>query len=315
MSAKGELSELVSIVVPVYNRAHLVERTLDSIYAQTYRPINLIIVDNNSKDNSLEVVSKWKDSHESDDFQIKIYSEAIPGAAVARQKGLDHVETDKVLFFDSDDVMLPTLLKKAMTECDNHPDINIVTWPVTIIYPSGKKNFKKTVGKNMIRDHFVSSVFRTQGYMAKTNFIRKIGGWNKDMMVWDDYELGVRICLNNPQIKTISSTLVNMYHHSDSITGDNFFSKIGEWENVLDYCKEDIKASNHPQKNEMLRWIIYRKVILAADYYKEGHPTASLNLLRETLKKQELSLTDRILLKFIYHFTKLGGRGAYYFWH
>lgn len=315
MPAKIEHSEFVSVVVPVYNRAHLVERTLDSIYAQTYRPINLIIVDNNSKDNSLEVVSKWKSSHEAADFKIDILTEIFPGAAAARQKGLDHVVTDKVLFFDSDDVMLPSLLEKAMFAFKSNPNSDIVTWPVTIIYPSGKKSWKKTVGKNMIQDHFVSAVFRTQGYMAKSKFIQEIGGWDKYMMVWNDYELGIRICLNNPQIKTISSTLVNVYHHSDSITGDNFFSKIGEWENVLDYCKEDIKASNHPQKNEMLRWIIYRKVILAADYYKEGHPTASLNLLRETLKKQELSLTDRILLKFIYHFTKLGGRGAYYFWH
>ena len=77
-----------SIVIPIYNRAGIVCQTLDSIKAQTYRPIHLILVDNNSSDNGLDVAQKWKNENESSDFKITIATQTIPGAAAARNKGV-----------------------------------------------------------------------------------------------------------------------------------------------------------------------------------------------------------------------------------
>ena len=60
-------NELVSIIIPVYNRAGIVGRTLQSVAAQSYRPLELILVDNNSTDNTLEVLNGFKSRHESPD--------------------------------------------------------------------------------------------------------------------------------------------------------------------------------------------------------------------------------------------------------
>ena len=70
----------ISIIVPVFNRSTIVTDTLDSIAAQTERPLALIIVDNNSTDDSLAVVTQWAVRHESPDFSVTVLSETTPGA-------------------------------------------------------------------------------------------------------------------------------------------------------------------------------------------------------------------------------------------
>ena len=62
--AKNDVS--ITVVVPVYNREHLVTRALDSIAAQDLRPLSLIVVDNNSTDHSLETVRRWAENHAAD---------------------------------------------------------------------------------------------------------------------------------------------------------------------------------------------------------------------------------------------------------
>ncbi|MDE6511022.1 MAG: glycosyltransferase family 2 protein, partial [Muribaculaceae bacterium] len=97
----------MTVVVPVFNRALLIRRCLDSIYGQTYRPLSVIVVDNASTDSTFSEVEAWIEAHVEEGFSIRLLSEERQGAAYARQKGLEHTLTDKVMFFDSDDVMRP----------------------------------------------------------------------------------------------------------------------------------------------------------------------------------------------------------------
>ena len=62
---------LISIIIPVFNRAGIVGRTLDSIAAQTLRPLNIILVDNNSSDNSFDVLNQWEKDNDTDDVETE----------------------------------------------------------------------------------------------------------------------------------------------------------------------------------------------------------------------------------------------------
>ena len=77
----------ISIIIPVYNRASLVIRTLDSIAAQTLQPDRIIVVDNNSSDGSYDAVKRWMDAY-SGTARCTLLTERKPGAAAARNKGL-----------------------------------------------------------------------------------------------------------------------------------------------------------------------------------------------------------------------------------
>ena len=70
----------MTVVVPVYNRAHLIRRCLDSIYAQTYRPLSVVVVDNASADATAREVTDWIATHHDMDFSIRLLSEMRRGA-------------------------------------------------------------------------------------------------------------------------------------------------------------------------------------------------------------------------------------------
>ncbi|MDE6693286.1 MAG: glycosyltransferase family 2 protein, partial [Muribaculaceae bacterium] len=91
----------LSVIIPVYNRENVVVRTLDSVKAQSYRPIKLILVDNDSADGSLFTLLHWASMNKSDDFVIEVASESTRGAAAARNAGLRLANTPWGMFFDS----------------------------------------------------------------------------------------------------------------------------------------------------------------------------------------------------------------------
>ena len=96
---------LVSIVIPVYNRAEMVKATLESVRRQTHRPLHLVLVDNNSSDDSLQVLQDFKEKNETPDFKIDVLEEKKQGASIARNTGATVARADWLMFFDSDDTM------------------------------------------------------------------------------------------------------------------------------------------------------------------------------------------------------------------
>jgi glycosyltransferase involved in cell wall biosynthesis len=105
---------LVSIIIPTYNRAHLINETLDSILLQTYGNWECIIIDDGSTDSSGDVIGAYlkRDSR----FQYKHRPKDRPkGANACRNYGFTLCQGEFVLFFDSDDIISPSILKESST--------------------------------------------------------------------------------------------------------------------------------------------------------------------------------------------------------
>ena len=98
------MSNQLTVIIPIYNRAHVLARTLDSIAASTVLPAELILVDNNSQDDSLRCCRNWAARHATDTFRVTVLEAQRPGASVARNVGLAAYTTPYVYFFDSDDL-------------------------------------------------------------------------------------------------------------------------------------------------------------------------------------------------------------------
>ena len=80
----------VSIIIPVYNRASVVPATLQSVVAQTYRPLQVVLVDNDSTDDTLQVLETFKKEHPGEGFNVVITNEAHHTAGAARNRGFEH---------------------------------------------------------------------------------------------------------------------------------------------------------------------------------------------------------------------------------
>ena len=93
------MSDLISIIVPVYNVEKYLSRCVESLIAQTYREIEIILVDDGSKDNSGKLSDEWVKK----DSRIQVVHKKNGGLASARNAGLQHVNGQYICFVDSDD--------------------------------------------------------------------------------------------------------------------------------------------------------------------------------------------------------------------
>lgn len=300
----------ISVVVPVYNREELVVRCLASIFNQTLKPNEIIVVDNNSTDLTLPRVKSWMNSHKESGINFKLLREESPGACPARQKGLENAVGDYVIFFDSDDEMHPDLIEKASKKIEMSPSADVICWRALIRLLDGRQHLPPfIISGDLLESHLIHALLRPQGYIVKKDFLEKIGGWMKPLKVWNDFELGFRILLQNPKVVTIPEVLADIYSQKESITGKDFSSKEGLWEVTLAEMDRENVFHDHPQKRRIKKILNYRRIILAAHYYREGNIEGAEKLKNDTLKNEKGLY--RFLLKFAYQFTRRGYRGAW----
>ena len=105
------MEKLVSVIMPLYNRADMVGESIESLLAQTYNNWELIIADSDSQDNSLAVAKEYA----AKDSRVKVFSLDCRGVSFARNKCLDEAVGDYVCFLDSDDVINPKLIETLVT--------------------------------------------------------------------------------------------------------------------------------------------------------------------------------------------------------
>lgn len=102
------MKELISIIIPVFNREQYLERCLDSIVGQTYENLEILIVNDGSTDNSPGILRKYAVQ----DTRIRIIDKEYGGVSDARNCGLDHATGNYIAFVDSDDWVSPTYIER-----------------------------------------------------------------------------------------------------------------------------------------------------------------------------------------------------------
>lgn len=116
---------LVSIIIPTFNRAHLIGETLDSVLAQTYQNWECIVVDDGSTDDTDEIMAGYVGN----DARFQYYhrpSNQLKGAPVCRNIGLENATGDYIIFFDSDDLMTSEHIRiKLIPLLDGNYDFSI----------------------------------------------------------------------------------------------------------------------------------------------------------------------------------------------
>ena len=158
------------------------------------RPRRLIIVDNGSDDGSPEVAAKWSAAHP--DLDVVMLAEPKPGASAARNRGLAEVskaDDSYVLFFDSDDIMLPDHIARIDKALEARPDTDLLYFDKAFRDPDGWTTVKSTPGDgNLICHHIFHSTLATASFVARASLVERAGGWNEELLRWNDYELGLR---------------------------------------------------------------------------------------------------------------------------
>lgn len=281
---------LVSIYIPTHNRSLLLRQALESCLAQTYQKIEIIIVDDNSNDDTqsvcLEYTSRYKN--------IRSYknNEAL-GACASRNFAIAHCNGEYVTGLDDDDLMLPHRIKDFVMNINN----NYSFLCSTIIEKNPFGEFPARMQKQTICE----SDMKRKNYVGNQIFIRRqhllnIGGYDTNMKAWQDFDLWLRLITSSgPALKIDNhSYIVNQSHDFQTITssdtcGIGFQQFIAKHKALL--SKSDIKSL---RINDLAN---RNANISALDIITHlGPNTHSLKLLLVYLKQRFPSFTRAALL-------------------
>ena len=118
---KRDMNPRFSVIMPLYNKERYVKKAIESVIAQTYRDFELIIIDDGSTDNSLEVVRGLK----IEDRRLKILTQSNSGVAVARNNGVAASKGEYLCFLDADDWWEPMFLEEMDRLITEYPDAGL----------------------------------------------------------------------------------------------------------------------------------------------------------------------------------------------
>ncbi len=296
-----KLAPLITVIIPVYNRESIVTRTLDSIASQSLKSFKTILVDNNSTDNTASVLAHWAEKNSSSERPVSVLTETIPGAAAARQAGLEAADTEWILFFDSDDTMAPRHLERIAGYIHTHPDTDIAGWNVTYAHLDGKSRTHRFYDSDMSWHNIVHGSFATLRYCARRSLFLRAGGWNPNVRFWDDIELGARLLALKPTVRHIGPEVTVFVHETEtSITGTSYADSLRRAEAPL-----ELISKVTPKKLQPLFPI--KLLIEAALADRQGVPDGKIFLKK--LLDETSSPISRTAYRFAFSYTRRGGRG------
>jgi glycosyltransferase involved in cell wall biosynthesis len=189
----------VSIIVPTYNRAHLVTETIDSILAQTFKDFELIVVDNESTDNTEEVIKSYTDR------RIKYFRHQNNGVvAVNRNYGISKANGEYIAFCDDDDLWMPEKLERQVKLLDLNKELGLVYSDCYLIDENGNLErdtlltWLKLLRGNVFDKLFQFNFIPMLTVIVRREVLSKVGGFNPKYIIAQDHDLWLRIAEHYP---------------------------------------------------------------------------------------------------------------------
>jgi len=214
----------ISIITVCYNEAATIEKTLQSIFSQTYQDIESVIIDGGSTDGTLDIIEKYRD-------RIAYFvSEPDDGVYNAMNKGIKASTGDVLYFLNANDTLYSDDVLEKVVEAFSRKNYDFVYGDIVEIFPEKTVPLKFNKGRNF---HALLSVqICHQACFYRKFLFEKFGMYDENFLICSDHDLNMRILLNR-KIKTgyINKTIANF--ERTGISSSKKFSRILENENRL----------------------------------------------------------------------------------
>lgn len=206
-------NELISVIIPSYNSSKYILKAIESVLNQTYKHIELIIVDDGSSDDTKEVLAKYSD-------KIIYYYQENRGPAAARNIGVSLSSGYYVAFLDADDYWDITKLEKSINIFNNSKDVGIVCCNLKYIDSNGNVIHLRRVGdlssEQIKSKMYLTSLISPVTAVFKKNIFIEVGGFDQNLRYAEDWDLFfkmTRLC----EIHAIDEYLSYYVVHSNSM--------------------------------------------------------------------------------------------------
>lgn len=237
---KQKNDELVSVIVPVFNVEKYLKSCIESILNQTHNNLELILVDDGSKDNSGNICDEYKIKHK----RVIVIHKENGGVSLARNSALEIAKGEYITFVDADDSIKNTYIEDLLEMCkENKCEMAISGF-------ANKQNDNITENKNQIEKRMTSEETLARmlneknfyatvwGKIFKRQIIDKIR-FNEEYKIGEDLDFVVKVLSQNVMVY-INTSLIDYYYNirEDSVTKDKYNEK---WEKEIQICNRLIE--------------------------------------------------------------------------
>jgi glycosyltransferase involved in cell wall biosynthesis len=180
----------VSVIIPVYNAENTIKNCIDSVLLQDYPNIEIIVVDDGSSDRSLEVLKKI----ELNESKVKVLTQSNTGACVARNKGLELSSGQYIKFLDSDDHLLPRVIKKQVEFAELEENHDKIVYGDFYIVKNAKKIYRNTYldPAKQTANLFFKDIL-TSTPLHRRWMLEKVNGFDERFKNGQEWNLHVRL--------------------------------------------------------------------------------------------------------------------------
>lgn len=268
----------VSVIIPVYGVEKYIAAALQSVLNQTYKNLEIFIIDDASTDKSIDICQHFADS------RIKIIHQANRGLAGARNTGIRHAQGEYLAFLDGDDVWLPQKLEKQIAHLENSPHVGVSFCRSAFIDETGKPlgtyqmpklqdiSTPYLLGRNPVgngsapvvrKEVFEAIKFSDNLYGAVEDFY-----FDEHFRQSEDMECWIRISIKTDwQIEGIPEALT-LYRVNSGGLSANILKQLDSWERVIEktgsYAPQIITQWGKQAKAYQLQYLARNAVRLQA---------------------------------------------------
>ena len=236
----------VSVIIPTYNHQDYVLQTLDSVFAQTFRDYEIIVVNDGSPDASAQRLEPLAQAG-----KISYIEQPNAGQAAARNRGLAQARGEFIAFLDDDDLWPTDKLQWQVAFLDDNPEVAVVGGSVQNINGEGSNQ-----GKAQFHDRpitfgslFSGCPFVSPGQtLIRTTLLKEIGGLDEKLWGVDDFDLWFRVL----QKETISAQpQLSLYYRYHSSNASNDISKM--FDNILKVVNKHLPNAPAAKRSQFSR--------------------------------------------------------------
>lgn len=294
---QSQNQQLVSVVIPSYNHAQFVQDCIQSVIGQTYANIELIIIDDGSKDQSVEKIKEMLDQCQARFTRFEFRYRPNKGLSATLNEALEWCQGEYFSVIASDDMMLKEKTQIQINHLLNYNEKNVVG--VFGGYQS-IDNENKILGISLRPyNHFNHNQIIMHDFelpaptaLLKLNEIIEVGGYVSNIKI-EDWYMWLKLTENGNKLVYIPELLCKYRTHDENISKNLELIHV-EREKILDLFKNN---KNYKSAMENIEW--YK----ATDYLK-GDTKKSFVYFLKLIKKSPYQIFSKNMLRYFYHFLK-----------
>ena len=207
---------LVSVIIPCYNVEAYISGCIESVLAQTYSPLEIICVDNNSSDKTHQILLDYQTKYGD---KLSVYSELKKGAPAARNKGLVAAKGEWIQFLDADDIILPEKIALQMRMVSEKKDIGFISGTYYSQPVKGDKIVIPLKFSDSFKALFVTNLGITSANLFNAAKVRMVNGWDESLSSSQESELMFKLLKNKIECaKDIEATTIVRERESGQIS-------------------------------------------------------------------------------------------------